>query len=59
MRNAKQESKTIKFESDEQVIKRIETRFNILHDMTKAVIAGYDCNWTSGCGQKLWCRARA
>ena len=40
MRNAKQESKTIKFESDEQVIKRIETRFNILHDMTKAVIAG-------------------
>ena len=40
MRNAKQESKTIKFESDEQVIKRIATRFNILHDMTKAVIAG-------------------
>ena len=40
MRNAKQESKTIKFETDEQVIKRIATRFNILHDMTKAVIAG-------------------
>jgi hypothetical protein len=41
MRNATQtESKTIKFESEESVIKRIETRFNILHDMTKAVIAG-------------------
>jgi len=41
MRNAKQtETNTIKFESDDAVMKRIETRFNILHDMTKAVIAG-------------------
>ena len=41
MRNAKQtEANTIKFESDDAVMKRIETRFNILHDMTKAVIAG-------------------
>ena len=40
MRNAKQESNTIKFETDDQVMKRIETRFSILHDMTKAVIAG-------------------
>ena len=41
MRNAKQtEANTIKIVSDDAVMKRIETRFNILHDMTKAVIAG-------------------
>jgi hypothetical protein len=46
MQMKKQDSKTIQFEkfsnfeTDEQVISRIATRFDILHDMTKAVIAG-------------------
>ena len=40
MQNTKQDSKTIKFETDQQVMDRIATRFSILHDMTKAVIAG-------------------
>ena len=34
------DTKTIKFETDQQVMDRIATRFSILHDMTKAVIAG-------------------
>lgn len=40
MQNTKKESKTINFETDQQVMDRIATRFDILHDMTKAVIAG-------------------
>jgi hypothetical protein len=40
MQMKKQDSKTIKFETDQQVMDRIATRFSILHDMTKAVIAG-------------------
>ena len=40
MQMKKQDSKTIQFETDQQVISRIATRFDILHDMTKAVIAG-------------------
>jgi len=46
MQTQKKDSKTIQFEkfsnfeTDEQVISRIATRFDILHDMTKAVIAG-------------------
>ena len=40
MQNRKQDSKTIRFETDQQVMDRIATRFSILHDMTKAVIAG-------------------
>ena len=46
MQTQKKDSKTIQFEkfsnfeTDEQVINRIATRFDILHDMTKAVIAG-------------------
>lgn len=40
MQNKKKDSKTINFETDQQVMDRIATRFDILHDMTKAVIAG-------------------
>src|SRR6056300_318135 len=40
MQVQKKDSKTIKFETDQQVMDRIATRFSILHDMTKAVIAG-------------------
>jgi len=40
MQMKKQDSKTIQFETDQQVMDRIATRFDILHDMTKAVIAG-------------------
>ena len=40
MQNQKKDSKTINFETDQQVMDRIATRFDILHDMTKAVIAG-------------------
>lgn len=40
MQTNKKESKTINFETDQQVMDRIATRFDILHDMTKAVIAG-------------------
>lgn len=40
MQTQKKDSKTIKFETDQQVMDRIATRFSILHDMTKAVIAG-------------------
>ena len=40
MQTKKKDSKTINFETDQQVMDRIATRFDILHDMTKAVIAG-------------------
>ena len=40
MQTQKKDSKTINFETDQQVMDRIATRFDILHDMTKAVIAG-------------------
>ena len=40
MQTNKKDSKTINFETDQQVMDRIATRFDILHDMTKAVIAG-------------------
>jgi hypothetical protein len=40
MQVQKKDSKTINFETDQQVMDRIATRFSILHDMTKAVIAG-------------------
>ena len=40
MQTQKKDSKTIRFETDQQVMDRIATRFSILHDMTKAVIAG-------------------
>ena len=39
-RSAAAEEKTIKFETDEQVMDRIAKRFDILHDMTRAAIAG-------------------